>query len=326
MQYFIKPLAVSLVTIGLICGQAVASEKIVIKSGDVHGDGYPTVEAIKYMGGLLSDWTDGRISIKVFGGGVLGAEKEMVEQVQIGALEMARVSVGVAGPIVDEFNAFNLPFVFRSADHMYKVTEGEIGTELLEGLDKGGLVGLGYMDGGSRSFYNNERAITKIEDLAGLKIRVMGNPIFVDMVNAMGGNGIQIPFTEVYTSIQTGVVDGAENNPPTLIEHQHWKVAKHYTLTEHLMVPEIFVFSKRVFDKLSDEDQALIRKASRLAVLKQRELWKAKVGVAVEKMQAAGYAIITDIDKTPFIEATQDVRNKYGAKWKSLMDKVAAVK
>ena len=322
----ILSLSMSMLISGLLFNTVMAAEKLVIKSGDVHGEGYPTVEAIRYMGEKLSAWTNGRISIVLYGKSQLGAEKEMLEQVQIGALEMARVSVGVVGPIVDEFNAFNLPFVFRSAEHMYNVTDGDIGTELLNGLEKGGLIGLGYMDGGSRSFYNNVRAINSIDDLKGLKIRVMGNPIFVEMVNAMGGNGIQVPFPEVYTSIQTGVVDGAENNPPTLIEHQHWKVAKHYTLTEHLMVPEIFVFSKKVWVNLSDVDKELITKASALAVVKERELWQARVGAAVEEMKADGYAIVESIDKTPFIEATQGVRDKYGKKWTVLMDRIAAVK
>lgn len=328
MRLFIKigSFVMSLLVSVFFFGQTMAADKLMIKSGDVHGKGYPTVEAVRFMGQTLSDWTNGRISLTIYGKSQLGAEKEMVEQVQIGALEMARVSVGVVGPIVDEFNAFNLPFVFRSAEHMYKVTDGEIGMELLKGLEKGGLIGLGFMDAGSRSFYNNVRAINKMEDLKGLKFRVMGNPIFVEMVNAMGGNGVQVPFPEVYTSIQTGVVDGAENNPPTLIEHQHWKVAKHYTLTEHLMVPEIFVFSKKVWDKLSAVDQELITRASALAVVKERELWQARVKVAVDEMKADGYAIQESIDKAPFIKATQGIRDKYGKKWKVLMDRIAAVK
>ena len=297
-----------------------------IKSSDVHPMGYPTTDAIEYMGQLLNDWTGGRINIQIFHSMQLGGEKEALEQVQLGALEMTRVSVGVVGPIVDEFNAFNLPYFFRSVEHMHKVVDGEIGTELLNKLEAGGLIGLGYMDAGSRSFYNNVRPISSIDDLQGLKVRVMQNPIFIDMVNAMGGNGLPIAFNELYTAIQTGVVDGAENNPPSYESGKHFEVAQYYTLTEHLMVPEIFVFSKKVWDTLSPLDQQLIRKASVLAVEKERELWAAREQVSLNKLREQGIQVITDIDKQPFIEATDPVRMKFGEKYADLIKRAAAVK
>jgi len=305
---------------------SIAAEKLIIKSSDVHGDGYPTVEAIKYMGQLLDKWTNGRLTIQVYGSMQLGGEKEALEQVQVGALEMTRVSVGVVGPIVDEFNAFNLPFVFRSAQHMYDVTDGEIGTELLDKLSKGGLIGLGYMDAGSRSFYNKVRPISSPADLKGLKIRVMQNPIFVEMVNSMGGNGTPVAFNELYTALQTGVVDGAENNPPTIIEHKHYEVTKYYSLTEHLMVPEIFVFSKKVWDKLSEVDQQLIRKASAACVIKERQLWAEKEKKAYEELEKIGYQINGGLDKEPFIQATEPVRQKFGGKYSELIKRIQAVK
>jgi len=304
----------------------IAAEKLLIKSSDVHGDGYPTVEAIKYMGELLDKWTSGRLTIQVYGSMQLGGEKEALEQVQVGALEMTRVSVGVVGPIVDEFNAFNLPFVFRSSQHMYDVTDGEIGTELLDNLSKGGLIGLGYMDAGSRSFYNKVRPITQPADLKGLKIRVMQNPIFVEMVNSMGGNGTPVAFNELYTALQTGVVDGAENNPPTIIEHKHYEVTKYYSLTQHLMVPEIFVFSKKVWDKLSPVDQQLIRKASVACVIKERALWAAKEKKAFAQLKKIGYAVNGGLNKDPFIQATAPVREKFGGKYSALIKRIQAVK
>lgn len=296
-----------------------------IKSSDVHPMGYPTTEAIKYMGDLLETWTAGRMKTKIFHSMQLGGEKEALEQVQIGALEMTRVSVGVVGPIVEDFNAFNLPYFFRSTDHMHKVVDGEIGTELLNKLEKGGLIGLGYMDAGSRSFYNKERPIKTLADLQGLKIRVMQNPIFVDMVNAMGGNGLSVAFNELYTAMQTGVVDGAENNPPTYNSHKHYEIAGYYSLTEHLMVPEIFVFSKKVWDGLPALDQQLIRKAAALAVEKERELWAARETAALEDLKSKGIQVITEIDKGPFIEATEPVRTKFGAKYADLIKRAQAV-
>ena len=307
------------------CATLSSASALEIKSSDVHPMGYPTTDAIEYMGELLNVWTGGRITTKIFHSMQLGGEKEALEQVQVGALEMTRVSVGVVGPIVEEFNAFNLPYFFRSVDHMHKVVDGEIGTDLLNKLEAGGLIGLGYMDAGSRSFYNSVRPIKTIDDLQGLKIRVMQNPIFIEMVNSMGGNGLPIAFNELYTAIQTGVVDGAENNPPSYESGKHYEVAKYYTLTEHLMVPEIFVFSKRVWDGLPPMDQQLIRKAAALTVERERALWAAREQASLDKLIAQGYEVITEVDKGPFIAATDSVRSKFGAKFADLIARAAAV-
>lgn len=303
-----------------LASQAQALE---IKSSDVHPMGYPTTDAIKYMGDLLSAWTNGRITINIFHSMQLGGEKEALEQVQLGALEMTRVSVGVVGPIVEDFNAFNLPYFFRSREHMHNVVDGEIGTELLNRLEEGGLIGLGYMDAGSRSLYNNTRPIEKLEDVEGLKLRVMQNPIFVEMVNAMGGNGLPIAYNELYTAMQTGVVDGAENNPPSYESGKHYEVAQYYTLTEHLMVPEIFVFSKKVWDTLSPLDQELIQKAASLAVEKERELWTAREEASLAILTEQGIQVITEVDKTPFIEATAPVREKFGEQFADLIERAS---
>ncbi len=304
---------------------AAPAQSLEIKTSDVHDADYPTSKAIAYMGDLLSSWTAGRITVNLFPSMQLGGEKEALEQVQLGALEMTRVSVGVVGPIVDDFNVFNLPYVFRSIDQMHKTVDGEIGTGLLLKLEPAGLIGLGYMDAGSRSFFVMDHPVEKPEDLAGMKIRVMQNPLFVEMVNAMGGNGVQIAYNELYTSMQTGVVDGAENNPPSFQSERFYELAKYFTLDEHLIVPEIFVFSKKVWDTLSPTDQLLIRKASALCVLKERELWAEKEGKSMQILKDAGVQIISDVDKTPFIEATQGVRDKYGAKYADLLKAINAI-
>ncbi len=302
-----------------------AASALDIKSSDVHPMGYPTTDAIQYMGELLNTWTSGRINVQIFHSMQLGGEKEALEQVQLGALEMTRVSVGVVGPIVEEFNAFNLPYFFRSTDHMHKVVDGEIGTELLNKLEAGGLIGLGYMDAGSRSFYNSVRPIKSLEDVAGLKLRVMQNPIFVEMVGAMGGNGVPIAFNELYTAMQTGVVDGAENNPPSYESGKHYEVAGYYTLTEHLMVPEIFVFSKKIWDTLDPIDQQLIRKAAALAVERERSLWAEREQASLKVLEEQGIEVIRDIDKAPFIEATEPVRSEFGSEFADLIARASAV-
>jgi tripartite ATP-independent transporter DctP family solute receptor len=233
-----------------------------MKAADVHPAGYPTVVAVENMGKKLDAATQGRIKFQMFPGSVLGGEKEMIEQTQVGAIQILRTSLGPVGPVVPEVNVFNMPFVFRDITHMRAVIDGPIGQELLDKLtaSPARLVGLAWMDGGSRSLYT-KKPVRKPEDLKGQKVRMMGNPLFVDTMNAMGGNGISMGYGEVFTALQTGVIDGAENNPPSLYTANHFKAgAKFYTQTNHLIIPEILVMSKVAWDKLSPADQAAVKK------------------------------------------------------------------
>ncbi len=308
-------------------GSVWAQDKVVWKASDVHPIGYPTVEAIQRMGKKLEKETNGRISIQMYPSMQLGGEKEMIEQAQVGALQIARISVGAMGPVVDELNVFNLPFIFRDEAHMRKVIDGPIGQGLLEKITaspQSRLVVLGWMDAGTRNVYSN-KPVTKPEDLKGQKIRMMGNPLFVETMNAMGGNGVAMGFNELYGALQTGVVDGAENNPPTLLAQNHYTVSKVYSLTGHLIIPEIFVFSKRSWDALSKSDQELVRKVSREAQLEQRQLWDAYVGEAETKLKAAGVKFVP-ADKAAFYKATQPIRDKYGAKYAVLLKQIEETK
>ncbi|HEX5866978.1 MAG TPA: TRAP transporter substrate-binding protein, partial [Beijerinckiaceae bacterium] len=255
---------------------AFAQAKMVLKATDVHPLGYPTVEAVERMGKKLEAATNGRLSVQMYPSMQLGGEKEMIEQAQVGALAMARISVGPMGPLVPELNVFNLPFMFRDAAHMEKVIDGEIGDELMRKLSDhptAGLIGLAWMNAGTRNVYNAKKPIRSIDDLKGLKIRMMGNPIFVDTMNSLGGNGVSMGFDQLINAMQTGVVDGAENNYPTYTSGQHYRYAKYFSLTEHLMIPEILVFSKRVWNTLSKEDQDLIMRLAKEAQQEQRKLW-----------------------------------------------------
>src|SRR5436309_10206867 len=242
-----------------------AQSKLVLKATDVHPLGDPTVEAVLAMGRKLEAATDGRLSIQMYPSMQLGGEKEMIEQAQVGALAIARISVGPMGPLVPELNVFNLPFMFRDDAHMEKVIDGAIGDELLQKLSNhptAGLIGLCWMNAGTRNVYNSKRPIRSIEDLHGLKIRMMGNPVFVDTMNALGGNGVAMGFDQLVSAMQTGVVDGAENNYPSYDTGQHYRYAKYYSLTGHLMIPEILIFSKRTWATLSKDDQDLIMKSA----------------------------------------------------------------
>jgi tripartite ATP-independent transporter DctP family solute receptor len=300
----------------------------VLKASDVHPAGYPTVVAVEHFGDKLARATKGRVKVQIFASMQLGGEKEAIEQTQVGAIQLARVSVGALGPVVPELNVFNLPFLFRDTAHMQKVIDGEIGQELLDKVTRNpnaGLVGLCWMDAGARSVYDTKHPIKSIADLKGLKVRVIGNPMFVDMMNALGGNGVAMGYDQVFSALQTGVIDGAENNMPSFVFDNHYQVAKYYTFTEHLIVPEILVMSRKAWDALSKEDQALVKKLAREAQLEERELWKAYEAKAMEKAKTAGTQFTEIADKAPFQAAVKPVWDKYGPRFADMIKRIQAV-
>jgi tripartite ATP-independent transporter DctP family solute receptor len=319
--------ALTLATASSLPRPGVAQQKLVLKTSDVHPVGYPTVVAVESLGKKLDQATNGRLSVQMFAAMQLGGEKEAIEQAQIGALAMARVSVGALGPVVDALNVINLPFLFRNTAHMQKVIDGPIGQELLDTVTndpKAGLVGLCWMDAGARSVYDTKRPIQTLADLRGLKIRVIGNPMFVDMMNALGGNGVAMGYDQVFSALQTGVIDGAENNPPSFVFDNHYQVAKYYTLTEHLIVPEMLVFSRRTWNTLAKADQDLIRKLAREAQLEERVLWAAYEKQALDKAKAAGIQVFEVADKKPFQDAVKPVWDKYGPRFADVIKRVQA--
>jgi TRAP-type C4-dicarboxylate transport system substrate-binding protein len=188
-----------------------------------------------------------------------------------------------------------------------------------------GLIGLCWMDAGARSFYNTKHPIKTIADMKGLKVRVIGNPMFVDMANALGANGVAMGYDQVFNALQTGVIDGAENNPPSFVFDNHYTAAKFYTLTEHLVVPEMLVFSKRVWTTLSKDDQALLMKLGREAQLEERVLWTKYEQDAMAKAKSAGVEIIELADKKPFQDAVKPVWDKYGPKYQDMIKRIQAV-
>jgi tripartite ATP-independent transporter DctP family solute receptor len=309
--------------------KTLAQQKLVLKATDVHPLGYPTVEAVVRMGKKLEEATGGRLTVQMYPAMQLGGEKEMIEQAQVGALAIARVSVGPMGPLVPELNVFNLPFMFADDAHMERVIDGAIGDELLQKLSDhptAGLIGLCWMNAGSRNVYNSKRPVRSIEDLKGLKIRMMGNPIFVDTMNALGGNGVAMGFDQLVNAMQTGVVDGAENNAPTYATGQHYRYAKYFTLTGHLTIPEILVFSKKIWGSLGKDDQALIMRFSKQAQQEQRKLWYEMEAKSVEQLQAVGVEIIRIEDRKPFEAAVTPVKEKYGKQYGELIKRIEALR
>ena len=305
-----------------------AQAKSVFKASDVQPPGYPTVAATENLGKKLEAATNGRLSVQMFPSMQLGGEKETIEQTQIGAIQMLRVSVGTMGPIVDDINVINMPFLFKNTAHAQRMMDGPIGQELLDKVTaspNAGLVALGWMDSGARSLYNTKKPIKTIEDLKGMKFRVIGNPIFVDMMNALGGNGVAMGYDQVFSSLQTGVIDGAENNPPSYVFSNHYTAAKYYSLTEHLIIPELLLFSKKAWTALSSEDQDLLKKFAREAQMEERELWKKYEQTAMEKAKAAGCEITEIADKAPFQNAVKPVWDKYGPKYQDMIKRIQTV-
>jgi tripartite ATP-independent transporter DctP family solute receptor len=329
MKPFVLRAGGVLVAAAVASSAASAQQKLTLKASDVHAAGYPTVVAVESLGTKLAAATNGRLTIAMYPSMQLGGEKEAIEQAQVGAIQFGRVSVGALGPVVNDLNVFNLPFLFRNTAHAQKVMDGAIGQELLDKVTNNptaGLIGLCWMDAGARSVYDTKKPIESIADLKGLKFRVMGNPMFVDMMNALGGNGVAMGYDQVFNALQTGVVDGAENNPPSFVFDNHYQAAKYYTLTEHLIVPEILVFSKKTWDTLSKDDQGLIKKFAREAQFEERKLWQEYEQQAMEKAKAAGVKIIPVADKKPYQDAVKPVWDKYGPKFADLIKRIQDVK
>jgi tripartite ATP-independent transporter DctP family solute receptor len=327
---FIK-LSAGLGAAGLATGltpPAMAQTKSVFKASDVQPPGYPTVAATESLGKKLEAATNGRLSVRMYPSMQLGGEKETIEQTQIGAVQLLRVSAGTLGPIVDEINVVNMPFLFKNTVHAEKMMDGPLGQELLDKITanaNAGLVGLCWMNSGARSLYNTKRPIKSIEDIKGLKFRVIGNPIFIDMMNALGGNGVAMGYDQVFSALQTGVIDGAENNPPSYVFSNHYTAAKYLSLTEHLIIPEALVFSKKTWASLSGDDQGLIRKFARESQMEERDLWNKYEKDAMDKAQAAGCQIVEIADKKPFQSAVKPVWDKYGPKYQDMINRIQAI-
>ena len=311
MKFVTTTLAALLASAALATAAASAECETTLRSSDTHPDGYPTVEGVKAMAEEVKEKTEGRICIEVFPSSQLGEEKDTIEQTQFGVIDMVRASFGTFNDIVPETQLFSLPYLFRDQEHMYKVMDGPIGEELGEAFAEHDLIALAYYDGGSRSFYNSQKPIETLEDLAGMKFRVMQNDVFVDMMDALGANATPMPYGEVYSSIQTGVIDGAENNFPSYDSAGHFEVAKYFTLDQHLMVPEVVAVSKMSWEKLSPEDQEIMREAAQNSAVLERKLWAEQEAESEAKVVEAGAEIIKEIDKAPFVEAMAPVYEKY---------------
>ena len=257
---------------------ALAAQAVEFRSADVHNsDDYPTVAAVKYMSDLLDKRSNGKYKIKVFNKGALGSEKETIDQVKIGALEMTRVNIAPMNSLCAKTMVPTMPFLFRSIDHMRKTLDGPVGEEILKSCEDQGLIGLAFYDSGARSIYG-KKAVHSIADTKGMKIRVQQSDLWVALLNAMGANATPMPIAEVYTALKTGLIDAAENNIPSYDGFKHFEAVKFYSRTEHSMAPEMLLMSKAVYDKLPKADQDMIRAAAKESVAFERQKWDEQEG------------------------------------------------
>lgn len=269
---FFKKLAPSVSAIALTAF-AMSAQADNWRGWNIHPDGYPNTVALEEFAEAVAEQTEGRVTPRVYNNAVLGDQSDAIEQTRNGALDFANFNMGPMGPIVPETNVFSLPFLFNNVEHMHTVMDGEIGGRFADALEDKGLVVLSWFDSGARSIYNTKRPIKTPEDVAGLKIRVMNNDLYVDMIAAMGGNATPMSYGEVYQSLTTGVLDGAENNYPSFESSNHYETTDYYSLTEHLIIPECLCVAKSSWEKLSGEDQEIIRNVAQEASMRQRELW-----------------------------------------------------
>ena len=280
------------------------------RSADVHPLDYPTVMTVKKIGEIVSQKTNGKYNIKVFGNSALGSEKDTLEQVKIGALDMVRINTATFHSIVPETMVPSFPFIFRDINHFRKTMNGPQGDQILAALDKAGFVGLVLWESGARSIYA-KKPVRNLADVKGMKIRVQQSDLWVSIIQAIGANPTPIPWAEVYTALKTGLVDAAENNYPSYESVKHYEAAPVFSETQHVMAPEVLVFSKKVWDKLTKEEQKIIRDAAKETVPYYIEHWTKREQASKDIAIKAGAQFVTDVNKAEFVSAVKPVWDKF---------------
>ncbi len=309
-----RKIVLSLLTLAALAatlgGCARQDDVIVLKLAHVLDPSHSVHQGMEYMGERLHEYSGGTMRIDIYPSGQLGAERELVELVQIGSLAMTKVSAAPLEAFVPSMQVFSIPYVFRDREHVFKVLDSEIGKELLDSLEVARLKGVGYYDSGSRSFYMVDTPVAEPADIEGKKIRVMKSQTAVKMIDAMGGGATPIAWGELYTALQQGVVDGAENNPPSFYLSGHYEVSKYYALNEHTSVPDMLLMSMHVWDSLNEQQQEWLQQAVDDSVVHQRELWRISTEEALAAVKEAGVTV-TYPDKAPFMATVQEMKDSY---------------
>jgi len=297
--------SVMVISLGLIsCGSDTDSEVTTLRLGHTLDTQHSVHKAMVHFGERLNALSNGAMDVKIYPSSQLGTEREMIELLQIGSLSMTKVSASPLEGFVPAMKIFSIPYIFRDNDHFWKVLNSDVGQGLLAGVEPFRLKGLAYYDAGSRSFYTNNKPVRTPADLAGMKIRVLNSPTAVRTVRELGGAATPVAWGELYTALQQGVVDGAENNPPSYYLSRHYEIARYYSLDEHTSVPDVMLMSLRVWENLTDQQQEWVDKAMQDSVIFQRQAWQESTLDSLAKVKADGVEVIYP-DKKPFVEAVK---------------------
>lgn len=309
----------------LVAGCGGENKAKILKLAHGLDQSHPVHKAMEFMAEKVKENSDGKLQIQIYPSGQLGSEQQCVELLQIGSLAITKVSAAIMESFTDNYKVLGLPYIFRSKEHSFKVLDGEIGQELLASTERYWIKGLCFYDAGSRSFYA-QKPIKEPKDLDGLKIRVMKSQTAMQMVSAMGGSPTPVSWGELYTALQSGVVDGAENNAPSFYTSRHYEVCKYYSLDQHTMVPDVLIISTKIWDKLTEEERKWLMDAVEASVPVERKYWAESVEESLKKVKEAGVTIYHP-DKAPFEEKVQKIYEgfKNNEKIYSLIQRISAV-
>jgi tripartite ATP-independent transporter DctP family solute receptor len=318
-------LCCGLVTLLFTAGCQRQQEQITLRMAHTLDQEHVVHKAMVYMAERLEYYSAGQMHIQIYSGGQLGSERELIELLQIGSLALTKVSASPLEGFVPKMQVFSVPYVFRDSAHLWAVLNSAIGQDLLNSMQKARLHGLGYYDAGSRSFYTTNKAVHQPADLKGLKFRVPNSQTAVQMVQTLGGAATPVDWGELYTALQQGVVDGAENNPPSFYLSRHYELSKYYSLDEHTSVPDVILMSLPVWESLNTQQQGWVQQAMNDSVRYQRELWQEASDDALAKVKAAGVEVIYP-DKAAFAAAVQPLHQSLqGTEVGDLMAEIALI-
>jgi len=318
---------IAIITIRFFIAPKQVEPEFIFSYAENQTQDYPTTLAATYFADLVEERTNGRIRILIKAEGQMGTEKEVIEQLQYGGIDFARVSLTQLAELVPEMNVLQMPYLYENAEHMWQVLGGEIGHTFLEYVNRIDIEGLSWYDAGARNFYNSVKPITSLEDIRGMRIRVQESEVMIDMVEALEATALPISYGEVYSYLERGLCDGAENNWPSYETMLHYEVAKYYSVDEHTRVPEMQLCSAHTWEKLSIEDQIIIRECAEESALYQRELWALREEES--RQIAINYGVIevqlTSEEKQRFRQEMQHIYEKYCSDYMDLINKIIAV-
>ena len=323
-----KSIICTVVGAALSLGMAASSyAATTLKLSHNHPRDHAVNKAMEFMAKEVKDLTHGEVRIRIYPDAQLGTQRESMELMQNGALDMVKSNAAELEAFSPDYSAFNLPYLFRDKEHYYKVTGGEIGKEILESSRKSGFIGVTYFDAGARSFYTS-KPINSPADLQGLKVRVQPSPTAIAMVKSLGGNPTPLAYGELYTALQQGVVDAAENNIPSFSLSRHSEVSKYFSLDEHTMVPDVLVISTKSYDKLTPDQQAALMKAAKDSSEYMKKLWAESEAKETEKAEKMGVTFVHP-DKASFVAAVQPMYqelSKTNPELSALVERIKNVK